>query len=120
MEIKLNELKRKLQRLEERRVSVELRRKIVDFLTNLPNIDTITMRRTLILQAGLDEQLQTQLVFDGQAAQFVPILVETLIKYGHLNDGRHALEAVLQVAQEFVGQDKRRYCEMLIQELQRL
>ena len=117
MEIELNELKRKLQRMEECKISVELRRKIIDFLTQLPNIDTL--RQTLILNAGLDEQLQKQIVMEGQSVKFVHTLVETLIKYGRLTDGRYALAAILQAAQGFVGIDKQAYCDTLIQELQR-
>lgn len=116
IQIEFDELKRKMQRFGEFQISVELRRKIVGFLTDLPNMDTL--RQTLIYQAGLDEQLQKQIVMDGQSVKFVQMLVETLIKYGRLSDGRHALKAVLQAAQAFVGIDKRVYCETLIQELQ--
>lgn len=48
---------------------------------------------------------------------FCQLLVENLIKYGKLEDGRDALEAVLESAKNRVGRDKSEYCDMLIQEL---
>lgn len=94
-----------------------LQKKIVDFLTSLPNMHVIDSQRALIYQAGLDAQLQDQIPFGSPPAQFVPLLVSTLIQYGRLNDGRNALEAVLETAKNYVGQDRKAYCEILLQEL---
>jgi len=52
--------------------------------------------------------------------QFFQLLVSTLNKYGTLNDGRDALEAVLEAAKGSVGRDRRDDCESLIQQLQKL
>ena len=94
-----------------------LQTKIVDFLTSLPNMHAIDSQRALIYQAGLDAQLQNQISFGSPPAQFVPLLVSTLIQYGRLNDGRPALEAVLDTAKHYVGLDRQAYCETLLQEL---
>lgn len=96
----------------------ELHNKIVDFLLSLPNIHDNNMQRALIYSAGLDSQLQHQITIDGPPAQFVRLLVSTLLDYGKLEDGRHALEAVLEAARNSVGQDRRDYCDTLIQEFQ--
>ena len=119
IEIELNKLKRRIQ-LGATELPFELRRKIADFLTALPNMDDdIHTRQALISQAGLDRRLEQQILFAGSPIQFVPRLISTLMKYGKLTDGRYALEAVLQAANDFVGIDKQAYGEVLIQELQK-
>lgn len=121
MEIELNELKRKLQRLGELSIPVALSQQIVNFLKTLPNIEhDIRMRKTLLLSAGLESRLQQHIDITGPMIQFVHMLVTTLNKYGELDDGRHSLEAVLQAAKEFIGRDKQVYCETLIHQLQEL
>lgn len=61
--------------------------------------------------------MQAQISVGKPPAQFISLLVETLLDYGRLNDGQHALASVLEVAKTYVGQDKKVYCEALIQEL---
>ncbi|MCP5085383.1 MAG: hypothetical protein GY952_01050, partial [Rhodobacteraceae bacterium] len=48
---------------------------------------------------------------------FFELLIPQLVKYGHIEDGRNALEAVLEAAEIFVGQSKKESCESLIQQL---
>ena len=95
----------------------ELKNNIVEFLTSLPNIHDSSSQRAFILSAGLDSQLQHQINFSGPPAQSFQLLVSTLISYGKLKDGRDALEAVLEAAKNYVGQDKKDYCDILIQKL---
>lgn len=97
-------------------LSQELRNKIVEFLLSLPNMDDRNAQRALFYSAGLDPQLQHRITIDGPPAQFVQLLVSTLLDYGKLKDGRHALEAVLEAAKNSVGQDRQDYCDSLIQE----
>ncbi len=94
-----------------------LHQKIIEFLTSLPNIHDSNTQRALIYNARLDTQLQNQINFAGPPAQFFQLLVPTLSSYGKLEDGRTALEAVLEAAKQNVGKDKREYCDTLIQEL---
>lgn len=96
---------------------VELNNKIVEFLKSLPNIHDSNSQRALLLGAGLDSGLHDQIYFSGPPAQFFQLLIPTLLSYGTLKDGRDALEAVLEVAKNSVGQDKQRECDTLIQEL---
>jgi hypothetical protein len=96
---------------------VELNNKIVEFLKSLPNIHDSNSQRALLLGAGLDSELQGQIYFSGSPAQFFQLLIPTLLSYGKLKDGRDALEAVLEAAKNSVGQDKKDYCDSLIQEL---
>jgi hypothetical protein len=94
-----------------------LHKKIVEFLISIPNVHDSNTQRALIYSAGLDTQLQNQINFVGPPAQFFPLLVSILRSYGKLEDGRNALEAVLESAKSYVGQDRRDYCDTLIQEL---
>ncbi len=94
----------------------KLNNKIVDFLSSMPNIHDDNMRRALIDRAGLDLRLQDQIAFTGSSAPFFQTLVPILIQYGTLEDGRHALEAVLESAKSYVGQNRQDYCDTLIQE----
>lgn len=99
---------------------VSLHEKIVDFLTSLPQIHNDKTQQALIYSAGLDPQLQKQIVFGGSALQFVHELVVTLYNYKMLKDGRYALEAILEAAKSSVGQDRKEHCENLLQELRKL
>jgi len=96
----------------------ELRQKITKFLTSLPNINDSTSQRAFVYSAGLDTNVQNQLSFGAPVAQFVQVLVTTLSSYSKLKDGRNALEAVLEAAKQYVGQDRRAYSDRLIKELQ--
>ncbi len=94
---------------------VELHSKIVEFFTSIPNIHDSDSRRAFVYSVSLDPQLQDLIDFAGPSAQFLQLLVSTLVKYGNLEDGRDALEAVLEAAKKYVGPDKQEYCEVLIQ-----
>ncbi len=93
-----------------------LHNKIVEFLSSLPNIHNTNMRQALIESAGFDLRLHEQLDVSGAPASFFPTLVPALIRYGRLEDGRHPLEALLEAAKNYVGGEKRIYCDRLIEE----
>ncbi|MBN2267651.1 MAG: toll/interleukin-1 receptor domain-containing protein [Candidatus Babeliaceae bacterium] len=95
----------------------ELRYKITEFLTSLPNIYDNNAQQVLIDRAGLDPQLQQQIKFNASPEQFVQLLISTINKYGILEDGRNALEAILESTKDSIGKDRREYCDLLIQEL---
>ncbi len=96
---------------------VALQNKIINFLKSLPNINDIKGRQAFIYSAGLDSELQNQISFEEPPAKFVPLLASQLLKYGKLNDGRHAIEAVLETAKNSIGLDGRANCEALLQEI---
>jgi hypothetical protein len=98
-------------------LAFELNKKIVDFFTSIPNIHDSNNQRALLYSAGVDQALLNQINFAGPPGQFFQLLVPTLVSYGTLEDGREALEAVLEAAKEHVGKDRRKYCDTLIQEL---
>lgn len=103
------------------KLPITLQNKIIEFLKSLPNIDDTKKRQAFIYSANLDQELQSQLSFDEPAAQFVPVLVTILLRYGRLHDGRNALEAVLEATKNFIGSDRRiEECEPLIEELNAL
>ena len=94
-----------------------LHNKIVEFLVSIPNLHDSRAQRAFINSAGLDRQLQDQINVAGPPAQFFHLLVPLLIAYGRLEDGRNALVAVLETAQNYVGTDRKAYCDGLIGEL---
>ncbi|MCP4283410.1 MAG: tetratricopeptide repeat protein, partial [Gammaproteobacteria bacterium] len=61
--------------------------------------------------------LQDQIEFPGSLKQFIELLVPLLVDYGQLKDGRNALETVLEAAEDYIGPDRREYCDTLLQEL---
>ncbi|MCP4403903.1 MAG: hypothetical protein GY801_42180 [bacterium] len=97
-------------------LSADLNKKIVEFLTSIPNSYDSNAQRALMLNAGLDPQLQNQIHFGGPPAQFFQLLLATLVSYGRLQDGRDALEAVLETAKSSVGRDKQDDCDRLLRE----
>lgn len=88
---------------------------IAQFFAALPSIGNSAARRALMYQAGLDERLINQLDFEGDAYSFCHNAIAKLAKYGKLENGRDALDAVLQAAQAGVGRDKQAECEQLRQ-----
>ncbi len=98
-------------------LSVALNKKITNFLISLPNVNDSSGRQTLIHRAMLDTQLYSQIRFSEPSAHFFELLIPLLVKYGQLEDGRNALEAVLESAKNFVGQTGREHCESLLQQL---
>ncbi len=80
----------------------KLFKEIVGFLHSLPNIRVSRNRRALLDRAGLDAQLHNKIEFAEPPSQFFQSLVSTLARYGRLEDGRDALEAVLEATKEDV------------------
>lgn len=93
-----------------------LQKKIIDFLTELPNVSTDTEQKAFIQPAVLDAQLQRQIKFPGATLQFFTLLVPMLAEYGDLEDGRNALEAILEAAKDLVGPNRQTHCEDLIEQ----
>jgi hypothetical protein len=94
-----------------------LQQDIVNSLNSLPNIHSSYEQQAFIIHAGLEPQLQKQLPIGDPSGRFVPEFVSMLKDYGMLADGRDALEAVLEAAKDFVGQEKRQNLDTLIQQL---
>ena len=101
------------------KLSLNLQKKVIEFLLSLPNISDSDSQKALIYQAGLDSELQAQILFGRSTAQFVPLLVLTLSKYGKLKDGRYALEAILVAAKSSVGEDRKIYCDTLLHDIRK-
>ncbi|MDY0093723.1 MAG: hypothetical protein RBT80_13595 [Candidatus Vecturithrix sp.] len=97
-----------------------LHQRIKDFLGVLPNLADSPAQRAFVASIGLEHSLQQQLHVGLPQGQFVELLVSILSKYGRLADGRQALEALLEAAQQYVGQDRKRYCETLLHALRHL
>lgn len=98
-------------------ITTSLRKKIIDFLVSLPNIHDSESQRALIYHAGFDQELQYQIPVGRSPIEFISLLVSTLINYGKLKDGRYALEVMLEATKNYMGQEKKVYCDSLIEEL---
>ena len=102
------------------RLPSTLENEIIDFLISLPNIRDDGGQKALIYETGLDAQLQEQISFGKPPAQFIPLLIDTMLAYGQLHDGHDPIEAVLGAAKRHVGRDKQDYCDLLLQKLHAL
>ena len=90
--------------------------RIMALLGAIPNISiSKPVQQALILGASLDDPLLSQIQFSDPAQAFLQLLVPTLESYGHLEDGRHAIQAVLQSARNLIGPDKRPECDALLE-----
>ncbi len=115
-----HEVSRHIDDLGERKLPFMLHQKIIEFLSSIPNAHDMNTQHALLHNAGLDTKLQEQIIFTTVPAQFFSLLVPTLSSYGRLEDGRNAIEAVLKAAENYVGQDRREYCDTLIQKLHKV
>ncbi len=97
----------------------DLNTNIVKYLTSLPNIANEKTRRALVYGASLDTPLEELIDFNvSGSTQFFQLLIHDLIRFGKLQDGRDPLESLLKASQQYVGVDRKPYCELLIQEWQ--
>ncbi len=99
------------------KLPTNLQREIINFLKSLPTLYDGESQRAFLCQIGLEQQLQEQLSIGKPVGEFVPLLVSTLLKYGTHHDGQHVLEATLETAKNYVGQDRREECEQLLHAL---
>ncbi len=84
----------------------ELNQQIVELLASVSNMHDQNGRHAFIQSAGLDAQLQQQIVYSGPPGQFAQLLVSTLEGYGTLATNQDALEAALEAAQKMAGHNK--------------
>ena len=94
-----------------------LKAKIIDFLQSLPAVHSTESQQAFIYRAGLDSQLFEQVAFGKPSVEFCPLLLSLLWGYGKLHDGRYALESVLEVGKDYVGEEGRAYCNAILEEL---
>ncbi len=99
------------------KLPVTLQKQIIDFLLSLPNMYSPDSQRAFLYHVGIDPELDDQIPFGKPPIQFVPLVVSILVKYGKLNDGQYALEAMLETSKSYVGQDKKTDCDALIHAL---
>lgn len=95
-----------------------LKQKIVSFLTSFSNLNDSESQQAFIYSSGLDSFLYHQIAFGKPLNQFAPLLVSTLLAYGRLKDGRWAIKAVLEATKNYIGEDKKAYCDTLLEEIE--
>lgn len=105
------------QSCETRHLPHLLHQKIIGFLKSIPNIEEHSTQKALIADAALDANLHFQIDFRCPPLHFFPSLISTLNQYGELEDGRDALEAVLETAKGYVGKKQQNNCCLLLKEL---
>lgn len=94
-----------------------LQKRIIEFLLTLPNLHDSAQQQAFLNSAGLDKQLQDRIRVADPPSQFFHLLVPLFSQYGTLEDGRQALQAILEAAKAYIGRDGQAVCESLIQEL---
>ncbi len=110
-------LRRHIDEFEEVKLPEALQQHITEFLTSLPTLYDSPAQQAFLNSAGIESRLQQQLQSGLPVEQFVKLLVSKASKYGKFEDGRYAIEAVLEAAKEHVGQDRQAHCDRLIQEV---
>ncbi|MCP5085804.1 MAG: SUMF1/EgtB/PvdO family nonheme iron enzyme [Rhodobacteraceae bacterium] len=95
-------------------VAVEVQQQIADVLNTLPAFQDSPAQQAFVARTGIDPQFTQQLHFGLPPGQFVELLVARAGQYGTLPDGRDALEAVLETAKEYTGQEGQAECDRLI------
>lgn len=96
--------------------SEAIKAKIRELLLSVASLHTQKGRSGLIQSANFDPMLIAQLDADQPLVTFVPNTVATLASYGILNDGRHALEAILTAARVLEGQAFQQQCDEVFSE----
>ena len=91
--------------------SEAIKANIRELLMSVASLHTQKGRSALIQSARFDPMLIAQLDADQPLVSFVPNTVATLANYGILNDGRHALEAILTAARALEGQAFQQQCD---------
>jgi hypothetical protein len=94
-------------------ITQALRMAIIDCLETWPGIDQLDGRKALVAQAGLDARLARRIMYSGPLEDFCGILVADLEEYGSLDDGRHALQALVQA----LASDGAMDCGLLLTDL---
>ncbi len=95
----------------------DLRNEIANFLMTIPSIQDNKSQQAFISAASLDTNLKNQIEFSGPSVHFFNLLIPVLLDYGTLEDGREPVEAVLETAKSYVGQNRKQDCDILIQKL---
>lgn len=95
-----------------------IKRKIITLFLNAFEYKLLSKegRLDVIMHAQFSPQLNSLLVIDGSPAMFIPTLIDTVIAYGNLDDGRNALEQLLEAAKTFMQAPHQAECDQLLQE----
>lgn len=97
-----------------------LYKRIIDFLVFSQCFQTKANRKAILLQAGLDDELKSQIEVEGDERTFVTLTTNVLINYGTLRDNRDALEEVLKAVRRSVGVDGQKKIDDIITELRKV
>jgi len=93
-----------------------IKAKMIKLLLTLPNLHQETTRSGLMKAVQLDRALINAIQFDQPLSSFAPNTVELLADYGTLEDGRHALEALLTAARGASGKEFKQQCDAIFLE----
>lgn len=88
---------------------------VINFLLTL-NLTAAAQRETLVIHAGLDQELLNSIDYAGAPYPFVTGLVSAAKRYGQLANGQDAVVAVLLAARNQVGLEGQEQCDGLIRE----
>ncbi len=97
-----------------------LSQRIMALLSSIPTLYDSPGQQSFVNKICLDSGLRKLINFGVPCDQFVSDLVSKTYSYGTLHDGRNALEAVMETAKGYVGQEGHAECSRIIQELHAL
>ncbi len=90
--------------------------KVSQLLRSLGSLQTENGRRALMLNAQLDHVLIEQIEVSQPVGTFIPIIAELLANHGTMENGRHALEALLIATRDLGGKEFKQQCDAIFQE----
>lgn len=93
----------------------EFLQKFNQYVAFYPSIHSMGGQQTLVLAAGLDENLKSQIQFNSNASTFITLMSSILSQWGKLNDGRDPFAEIIKVIMHSVGQEKRAIGQQLLE-----
>jgi len=95
-----------------------IKRKIITLFSNAFEEMFLSQegRLELIKHAQFSSDLKNQLMLGGPPAMFIPTLIDTVISYGCLDNGRNALEQLLETSKPLMQEPYQAECDQLLQE----
>ncbi len=77
----------------------------IEELSELLHLHSKDGRRAFLLQAGMDDDICRAMNLEAPTTTFCPILIDTLLRYKTLQDGRDPVEALIQSVLSRLGPD---------------
>ncbi len=101
-------------------IPLNLINRIVDFISNLPFLQTNVGRQSFVYSASIEQKLVSQILFDGTTIDFAQQLINKCISYDDSNENQNSLLSILEAIKPRVGKEGQDYTLTLINEIRSL